>query len=304
MINSVSNATVPPDSIRAEHLIEALPYLLKYQGATIVIKFGGHAMTTPELKNNFAKDITLLRLLGLRPIVVHGGGPQINSTLAALKIESYFVEGLRYTDSATMEVVEMVLCGTIGKDLVSRVTLAGGSAIGLSGKDSALILAEKIEVPHLDENGAQTLIDIGFVGNPIDINTKLLEYLTQEEGGGLIPIISPVGTDSSGQTYNINADTAAGAIASALKAHKLILLTDVPGVLNENQDLIITLTKKEILSLKQKNLITGGMIPKLDCCLTAMEKGCNAASIIDGRVPHALLLEIFTHKGCGTEIKL
>jgi acetylglutamate kinase len=289
------------DSIRAGHLIEALPYILSYQGATVVIKFGGHAMVSGPLKDDFAKDITLLRLLGFRPVVVHGGGPQINEMLARLKIESNFVEGLRYTDPATMQVVEMVLCGQIGKDLVSRIALSGGSAVGLSGKDDSLILAQRETVSRKNPNGTIEELDIGLVGRPVSINTGLIDHLTS---GGFIPVIAPVGVGPDGQGYNINADTAAAAVAVALKARRLILLTDVEGVLDADKKLLITLTQKDILNLKDQGLISGGMIPKLECCLDALRNGCEAASIIDGRVPHSILLEIFTHRGCGTEITL
>jgi acetylglutamate kinase len=293
------------DSIRAEHLIEALPYILSYRGATLVVKLGGHAMLSGPLKDNFAKDVTLLRLLGLRPVVVHGGGPQISGMLDRLKIPSRFVEGLRYTDPATMEVVEMVLAGSIGKDIVSRITLAGGSAVGLSGKDDNLILAERETLPgpkgRGEGGGPGEGPDIGLVGRPVSINTGLIEHLT---GGGFVPVISPVGVGRDGQSYNINADTAAAHVAVALKARRLVLLTDVEGVLGRDGGLVITLPKAEMAALRAEGIIKGGMIPKLDCCIHALEGGCAAASVIDGRVPHSLLLEIFTHRGCGTEVVL
>jgi acetylglutamate kinase len=289
------------DSIRAEHLIEALPYILSYQGAIVVIKFGGHAMLSPDLKDSFAKDLTLLRLLGFKPIVVHGGGPQIDEMLGRLHMETRFVEGLRYTDPDTMRVVEMVLTGEIGKDISSRISRAGGAAVGLSGRDDTLILAQRETIEAKDPSGGTEALDIGQVGRPVKINTKLLETLTHE---GFIPIISPIGEDLEGLSYNINADTAASEVASALKARKLILLTDVEGVLDASGKLIPRLNRKDIEGLMDQGLIKGGMIPKLKCCLSALEKGCGASSIIDGRVPHSILLEIFTHRGSGTEITL
>jgi acetylglutamate kinase len=286
------------DSVRAEHLIEALPYILAYQGATIVIKFGGHAMLSEPLKDGFAKDVTLLRLLGFKPVVVHGGGPGINRMLDRLSIGSRFVEGLRYTDPDTLEVVEMVLSGNIGKDIVSRVSQAGGSAVGLSGKDALLIEARRAKGP-VGPDGQE--LDIGLVGEPVSVNRALVDHLGD---GGFIPVIAPVGTDRGGGSWNINADTAAAAVAVGLKARRLILLTDVEGVLDREGKLIVSLDRARIAELRREGLVTGGMIPKLDCCVSALENGCAAASIIDGRVPHSLLLEIFTHRGCGTEVRL
>jgi acetylglutamate kinase len=264
----------------------------------VVIKFGGHAMLSEPLKDGFAKDVTLLRLLGFRPVVVHGGGPGINRMLERLNIGSRFVEGLRYTDPETLEVVEMVLSGSIGKDIVSRISRAGGAAVGLSGKDALLIEARQARGPA---GPAGEELDVGLVGEPVSVNTALLEHLG---GGGFIPVIAPVGTDREGGSWNINADTAAAALAVGLKARRLILLTDVEGVLDREGRLILTLDRAGIGDLRAQGLITGGMIPKLGCCLDALEGGCSAASIIDGRVPHSLLLEIFTHRGCGTEVRL
>jgi acetylglutamate kinase len=293
------------DSIRAEHLIEALPYILAYQGAVLVIKFGGHAMADEALKDDFAKDVTLLRLLGFKPVVVHGGGPQISEMLGRLKIDTAFVDGLRYTDALTMQVVEMVLSGSVGKDLAARISRFGGSAAGLSGRDDMLIQAERETLSKTvegeDGSTRTTETDIGFVGRPVGVNTRLLEQLAD---GGFIPVISPVGSGPGGEPYNINADTAAAAVAVALKARRLILLTDVEGVLDRDKKLILRLTKSDIKRMDKEGLITGGMIPKLECCLTALENGCAAASVIDGRVPHSILLEIFTHRGCGTEVAL
>jgi acetylglutamate kinase len=286
------------DSVRAEHLIEALPYILAYQGATVVIKFGGHAMVSEPLQDAFAKDVTLLRLLGFRPVVVHGGGPGISRMLKRLNIGSRFVEGLRYTDPETLEVVEMVLAGSIGKDIASRISRAGGSAVGLSGKDAFLIEAVKAPSPR-GSDGEE--MDVGLVGAPTRINTELLSHLGE---GGFIPVIAPVGADREGGSWNVNADTAAAAVAGALKARRLILLTDVEGVLDREGRLVLMLDREGIEGMRAKGLVTGGMIPKLECCLDALEHGCSAASIIDGRVPHALLLELFTHRGCGTEVRL
>ncbi|MDR1040976.1 MAG: acetylglutamate kinase [Deltaproteobacteria bacterium] len=286
------------DAVRAEHLIEALPYILAYQGATVVIKFGGHAMLSEQLQDGFAKDVTLLRLLGFRPVVVHGGGPGINHMLERLDIATRFVEGLRFTGPDTLEVVEMVLSGSIAKDIAGRITRAGGSAVGLSGKDGLLIEAVKAKGP-VGPGGEE--LDLGLVGEPVSINTRLLEHLGE---GGFIPVVSPVGADREGGSWNINADTAAAAVAGALKARRLVLLTDVEGVLDGDGKLIVELDRARIGELKARGLITGGMIPKLECCLDALRSGCAASSIIDGRVPHALLLEIFTHRGCGTEVRL
>jgi acetylglutamate kinase len=286
------------DAVRAEHLIEALPYILSYQGATVVIKFGGHAMLSEKLQDGFAKDVTLLRLLGFRPVVVHGGGPGISRMLKRLDIGSRFVEGLRYTDPDTLEVVEMVLAGSIGKDIAHRITRAGGAAVGLSGKDACLIEARRAAGPK-GPDGSE--LDVGLVGEPVKVNVELLSHLAE---GGFIPVIAPVGSDREGGAWNINADTAAAAVAGALGARRLILLTDVEGVLDSEGKLILEIDRARIAELRSEGQVTGGMIPKLDCCLDALKAGCSAASIIDGRVPHSLLLEIFTHRGCGTEVKL
>ncbi|MDR2442030.1 MAG: acetylglutamate kinase [Deltaproteobacteria bacterium] len=288
---------------RADLLVEALPYIKNYQGSTLVIKYGGHAMVDESLRDRFAQDVALLRFVGFNPVVVHGGGPQIDELLKKLKIDFHFVEGQRFTDEATMDVVEMVLCGKIGKDIVSRITRAGGGAIGLSGKDAGLIKAVR---KRLTKKGPKTdlppeIIDIGLVGEPAKINVDLIKHLTS---GGFIPVIAPIGIDDQGVTYNINADSVASAVAVALSAARLILLTDVPGVLDPSGVLFERLSESQISDLKRSGGITGGMLPKLDCCLAALKGGCKNASIIDGRVPHSLLLEIFTDQGCGTEISL
>lgn len=281
-------------------LIEALPYIRKYRGATMVVKFGGHAMVDEELKRKFAQDVTLLKYVGLNPVVVHGGGPQINDLLKRLDIKTHFVEGQRFTDQATMDVVEMVLSGRVGKEIVSLINSVGGQALGLSGKDAQIIRAKR---KQLTKAGAGDLppeiIDIGLVGEPTAINTEFLIHISTLD---VIPVISPVGVGPNGETFNINADTVAGAVAGALKTEKLMLLTDVEGVLDAEQKLFPKIKVDDIEVLKQKGIISGGMIPKLECCVKAMKAGCGGANILDGRQPHVLLLELFTDEGCGTEI--
>jgi acetylglutamate kinase len=288
---------------RADLLVEALPYIRDYQGATLVIKYGGHAMVDEALRDRFAQDVALLRLVGLNPVVVHGGGPQIDELLGRLDIKFHFVEGQRFTDAATMDVVEMVLCGRVGKDIVGRIVRAGGAAIGLSGKDAGLVKAvrKRLTKSGLAEDLPPEIIDIGLVGEPTRINVDLIRHLS---GGGFIPVIAPVGVDDAGVTYNINADTVAAAVAVALSAARLILLTDVPGVLDEAGALVERLTDQRIAEMRRAGTISGGMLPKLDCCLSAIRGGCKSAAIIDGRTPHALLLELFTDHGCGTEVVL
>ncbi|MDL2259388.1 acetylglutamate kinase [Deltaproteobacteria bacterium OttesenSCG-928-K17] len=285
---------------RASVLIEALPYIRKYQGATIVIKYGGHAMVDEELKKGFAQDVTLLKYVGFNPVVVHGGGPQINDLLARLDITSHFVDGQRFTDQATMDVVEMVLSGKVGKEIVSLINSVGGRAVGLSGKDAQVIKARRKKLERKGEGDLPPeILDIGLVGEPTFINTEFLDYITASD---VIPVIAPVGVGSKGETFNINADSVAGAVAGALKAEKLFLLTDVEGVLDHNKTLIPRLGISEIEALKREGIIRGGMIPKLDCCVKAVNDGCAGAYILDGRRRHALLLELFTDEGCGTEV--
>ncbi|MDR1051036.1 MAG: acetylglutamate kinase [Deltaproteobacteria bacterium] len=285
---------------RADLLVEALPYIKNYRNSTLVIKYGGHAMVDEGLRDRFAQDVSLLRFVGINPVVVHGGGPQIDEILNRLNIKFHFVEGQRYTDEAVMKVVEMVLCGRVGKDIVGRITRAGSQAVGLSGKDAGLIRAVRKRLSRQSESGEdQEQVDIGLVGEPTGINVGLLNHLTD---GGFIPVIAPVGVDDNGVTYNINADSVAAAVAVALSASRLILLTDIKGVLDLDGQLLERLTEARIKELKKAGGVTGGMIPKLDCCLSAIRGGCRSASIIDGRVPHALLLELFTDSGCGTEI--
>lgn len=288
------------DLIRANILIEALPYLKKWRGATIVIKYGGHAMVDETLKKNFAQDVVLLKYVGLNPVVVHGGGPQISELLGRLGIKSRFVAGLRFTDVATMDVVEMVLSGKVGKEIVNLINGEGGRAVGLSGKDGALIMAGKLRaVKPSPGDLPPEILDIGLVGEPVRINP---EILTQITAGDFIPVIAPVGAGPGGETYNINADLVAGELAGALKAEKLMLLTDVAGVLDRDKNLISTLKLGDIERLKQEGVITGGMLPKLDCCRRSINLGCRSAYIIDGRKPHAILLELFTDQGRGTEV--
>jgi acetylglutamate kinase len=276
----------------ARTLTEALPYMRRYAGKTFVIKYGGHAMVNKELAGVFAQDIVLLRQVGINPIVVHGGGPQINHMLERLQIKSHFIDGLRVTDAATMEVVEMVLAGATNKHIASAINDAGGKAVGLSGRDANFLVAGK---QALKKDGQE--VDLGFVGDPVAVDPHVLKTLAQ---GGMIPVIAPVGAGEGGLTYNINADTAAGAIATAVGATRLLLLTDVVGVLDKDGKLIENLTVSQVRKLMDDGTISGGMIPKLETCIDAVEGGVEGAVIIDGRVPHSLLLEIFTERGVGT----
>jgi acetylglutamate kinase len=278
----------------ARTLTEALPYMRRYSGKTFVVKYGGNAMVNKELAGVFAQDIVLLRQVGINPIVVHGGGPQINQMLDRLQIKSHFIDGLRVTDASTMEVVEMVLAGSTNKHIVSAINAAGGKAVGLSGRDANLLVATK---QMMQKNGQE--IDLGFVGDPKTIDPHVLKTLAQ---GGMIPVIAPVSAGEGGETYNINADTAAGAIAAAVGATRLLLLTDVPGVLDKEGKLLENLTVTQVKALMGDGTISGGMIPKLETCIEAIEGGVEGAVIIDGRVPHSLLLETFTERGVGTFI--
>jgi acetylglutamate kinase len=284
---------------KAETLLEALPYMRRFQGQTVVIKYGGAAMKEPELKAGFAQDITLLQYLGIHPVVVHGGGPQIGQVLGQMNIPTQFVEGMRVTDQPTMDVVEMVLAGKINKEIVHLINRAGGRAVGLSGKDGRLLTAQKLQFYRPREDEPPEIIDIGLVGEVTGVNADLICTLQAQN---FIPVIAPVGVGAEGETYNINADLVAGAVAGALKAAKLILLTDVAGVLNKEGQLISSLTRDAALILMKENVITGGMIPKTHCCLEAISHGVGKAHILDGRVLHAVLLEIFTDEGVGTEI--
>ena len=275
----------------ARTLTEALPYMRRYAGKSFVIKYGGHAMVKPELAEIFARDIVLLKQVGINPIVVHGGGPQIGELLKRLDIKSEFVDGLRVTDAQTMEVVEMVLAGTTNKAVVNAINAAGGMAVGLSGKDARLVRARKLYSPKGD---------LGFVGDPEEVNPQVLKAL---EGAGMIPVIAPIGFGEGGESYNINADTVAGAIAAAVGAVRLLMLTDVVGVLDQDGALIPDLSLDDVHRLMEEGTISGGMIPKVQTCVEAVERGVEAAVILDGRVPHALLLETFTKHGVGTLIR-
>jgi len=276
----------------ARTLTEALPYMRRYSGRSFVIKYGGHAMVDAELAEVFARDIVLLKQVGINPIVVHGGGPQIGGMLKRLAIESEFIDGLRVTDAATVEVVEMVLAGTINKQIVAAIMKAGGTAVGLSGKDGGLMKARKVT-----ERRGDRQIDLGFVGEPSEINPQVLHAL---ERADIVPVIAPIGFGEKGETYNINADTAAGAIAAAVKAARLLMLTDVAGVLDKSGALLEDLSVHQVHALMADGTISGGMIPKLETCVDAVAQGVEAAVILDGRVPHALMLEIFTSHGVGT----
>ena len=284
---------------KAATLAAALPYMRRYAGKTVVVKYGGHAMGDEALGEFFAQDVVLLKQVGINPIVVHGGGPQIGQMLDRLKIKSSFVDGLRVTDRETVEIVEMVLSGSINKQIVSSINAVGGLAIGLSGKDAGLIRAAKLERKHESDSHIEKVLDLGFVGEPQRINAKVLETFERSD---IIPVIAPIGVGDDGATYNINADTVAGAVASAVKAARLLLLTDVTGVLDKEKRLLTELTSEDALGLIADGTIKGGMIPKIETCLDAVEGGVEAAVIIDGRVPHAILLELFA-EGAGTLIR-
>lgn len=291
----------PDPGTKAEVLIEALPYFQRYAGRTFVVKYGGHAMGDPKAARDFAEDIVLLKAVGINPVVVHGGGPQIGAMLKKLGVESTFVDGLRVTDKATADVAEMVLSGAINKELVGWIAAAGGKAIGISGKDGQLVTATKVQRTAKDpDSNIEQAVDLGFVGEPSLVDTSVIDTIVS---AGMIPVIAPIGAGSDGHTYNINADTMAGAIAAALGAARLFLLTDVPGVLDQDKNLLTDLTPADIARLQADGTITGGMIPKLETCIHAVEAGCEAAVVLDGRVPHAMLLEFFTARGAGTLIR-
>ena len=282
-------------------LTEALPYLRRYYGETFVIKYGGHAMGDEKLSQHFANDIVLLQHAGIDPVVVHGGGPQIGAMLKRLKIKSEFIDGLRVTDQDTVEIVEMVLSGSINKQVVQAINAVGGSAVGLSGKDSSLIKARKLRRTKRDpDSNIEKILDLGFVGEPKEVNP---EILTRFADSDVIPVVAPIGVGERNETYNINADTAAGAIASAVGAARLFLLTDVDGVMDKNGNLVAEMTTREARKRIEDGTITGGMIPKVETCIDAVEAGVEAAVILDGRVPHTMLLEIFTSRGVGTLIR-
>lgn len=286
---------------KAETLVEALPYLQRYAGRTFVVKYGGHAMGDPALAHDFAQDVVLLQAVGINPVVVHGGGPQIGSMLKLLGVESSFIDGLRVTDKQTADIAEMVLCGAINKELVGWIAAAGGRGLGISGKDAGLVTARKVERTVKDPDSAiEREVDLGYVGEPARIDTTIIATAV---AAGMIPIVAPIGAGEDGATYNINADTMAGALAGALGAARLFLLTDVPGVLGKDGALLTDLTPSRIAGLQQDGTISGGMIPKLETCTLAVEAGCEAAVVLDGRVSHAMLLEMFTSRGIGTLIR-
>jgi acetylglutamate kinase len=281
-------------------LTEALPYIQRFHGKTIVVKYGGNAMTDEDLKNSFARDVVLMKLVGMNPIVVHGGGPQIGSLLEKLGIESHFVDGMRVTDTATMDVVQMVLGGLVNKQIVSLLNKNGGKAIGITGKDGDFIHCRKMTITRqTPEMQAPEIIDIGHVGEVVGINPAVINMMLSSD---FIPVIAPIGTDSSGASYNINADIVAGKLAALLNAEKLILLTNISGVKNKEGTVVPSLTLDDVNAMIADGTIHGGMLPKIACALDAMSAGVNSVQIIDGRVPHAVLLEIFTDKGIGTQI--
>ena len=285
-------------AITAQVLTEALPYIQQFHGHTVVIKYGGNAMIDEQLKNNFARDVVLMKLVGINPIIVHGGGPQIGDLLNKLGIESKFVSGMRITDADTMDVVQMVLGGLVNKEIVSLINTHGGRAVGITGKDGGLLKARKLSTQAIDADTEET-IDIGQVGEITEVNVDVLETLTASQ---FIPIIAPIGVGEDGESFNINADIVAGKVAEALSASKLVLLTNTPGILDAQQKTLSGLSKADVESLISKGIINEGMLPKVECALSAVSSGVSSVQIIDGRVPHALLLEIFTDSGVGTQI--
>ncbi|MEH6701671.1 acetylglutamate kinase [Parasphingorhabdus sp.] len=295
------HAPDPAMLAKAETLTDALPYMQRYAGKTFVVKYGGHAMGDARLARNFAEDIVLLKAVGINPVVVHGGGPQIGAMLERIGVESKFVDGLRVTTKETAEIAEMVLSGAINKELVSWIEQAGGSAIGISGKDGGFVKATKLRRTERDpDSNIERIIDLGYVGEPKKVDRSVVDMIST---AGMIPVIAPIGVGEDGATYNINADTMAGAVASALRAARLFLLTDVPGVLDKQGELLTDLDPKKIQALVDEGTISGGMIPKLETCVKAVQEGVDAAVVLDGRIPHAMLLEIFTSKGAGTLVK-
>ncbi|HVF92799.1 MAG TPA: acetylglutamate kinase [Sphingomonas sp.] len=286
---------------KAETLTEALPYLQRYAGATFVVKYGGHAMGDPELARDFAEDVVLLKAVGINPVVVHGGGPQIGAMLKRLGVESRFVDGLRVTDKETADIAEMVLAGSINKEIVAWIGQAGGRAVGISGKDANFVRAEKVGRSTPDKlQGIERHVDLGFVGEPVAVDRRIVDSLSRD---GIIPVVAPIAIGADGHTYNVNADTMAGAIAAALGAARFFLLTDVAGVLDKHGTLLTALDPARIAELQADGTISGGMIPKVQTCVAAVEAGVDAAVILDGRVPHAMLLEIFTSAGAGTLVR-
>jgi acetylglutamate kinase len=300
MSDPTAPAATPDWLAKANILSEALPYMRRFAGKTFVIKYGGHAMGDDKLALEFARDVVLLRQVGINPVVVHGGGPQIGKMLERLKIKSEFVDGLRVTDAATVEIVEMVLAGSINKAIVAAINAAGGTAVGLSGKDGKLVTARKVTRTAVDpDSQIEKVLDLGFVGEPEAVNPHVLSVFARSD---IIPVIAPTGMGPNGETYNINADTTAGAIAAALGATRLLMLTDVPGVLDKSKELIKEMSAADVRRLIADGTISGGMIPKAETCLYALEKGVEGVVILDGKVPHAVLLELFTDHGAGTLI--
>lgn len=297
-----TDAMLPGDPVeQANILSHALPFLRRYAGATVVVKYGGHAMGEQHLAEAFGRDIALLKQVGINPVVVHGGGPQINAMLKRLAIQSTFVDGLRVTDAAMVEVVEMVLAGTVNKHVAGLINAAGAMAVGICGKDGGMIRARKLTRTVRDpDSHIEHALDLGFVGEPVEIDVRVIHALT---GAGLIPVIAPVGIGDDGQTYNINADTVAGAVAGALGAKRMLLLTDVPGVLDADKKLIAELTFAQVEAYIASGVISGGMIPKVETCVDAVRRGVKAAVILDGKQPHACLLEMFLQAGVGTLIR-
>ena len=287
------------DALKASILLEALPYIREFYGQTIVIKYGGHAMKDEALRRSFALNIQLLRYIGVNPVIVHGGGPQIGNMLKQLGIQSEFRQGLRVTDDATMDVVEMVLVGKVNKEIVNLINTQGGRAVGLSGKDGRLIWAQKLEMAVERADAPPEIIDLGKVGEVVAVDTSVISSL---QAANFIPVIAPVGVDEDGNTYNINADSVASAVAVAVGAKKLILLTDVPGVLDKKGELISSMTLHQAVHALEQGVVTGGMIPKIKCCLEAVDGGVAKAHILDGRVENVILLEMFTQGGIGSEI--
>ena len=285
---------------RARLISAALPYMLRYEDRVVVVKYGGHAMGDPSLAKAFARDITMIETSGVKPVVVHGGGPQIGEMLTKLDIPSEFKAGLRVTDKRTVHVVEMVLAGSINKEIVMSINAEGGKAVGLSGKDGNMVVAEKVRRTEIDPgSNIEKVIDLGFVGEPKTVNRAVIDMLL---GAELIPVIAPVAPGADGETYNVNADTFAGAIAGAMNAARLLFLTDVPGVLDRDGNLIKELTVAEVRALIADGTISGGMIPKVETCIEALERGVEGVVILNGKTPHAVLLELFTDHGAGTLI--
>ena len=287
------------EALKASILLEALPYIREFYGQTIVIKYGGHAMKDEALRRSFALNIQLLRYIGVNPVIVHGGGPQIGNMLKQLNITSEFRQGLRVTDDATMDVVEMVLVGKVNKEIVNLINTQGGRAVGLSGKDGRLIWAQKLEMAVERADAPPEIIDLGKVGEVVAVDTSVITSL---QAANFVPVIAPVGVDEEGNTYNINADSVASAVAVAVGAKKLILLTDVPGVLDKKGELISSMTLHQAVHALEQGVVTGGMIPKIKCCLEAVDGGVSKAHILDGRVENVILLEMFTQGGIGSEI--